>query len=93
MQIQPKGSVSHLAGIQPKIRDVVFKETANIQNSWKKTVENLLEIGHSLDKIKEMLPHQAFLAHIRESLGLGEMQASRMKKCLENRGALQNFEA
>lgn len=28
MQIQPKGSVSLLAGIQPKIRYVVLKETA-----------------------------------------------------------------
>jgi hypothetical protein len=78
MQIQPKGSVSLLAGIQPKIRDVVLKETASIQGCWKKTVENLLDIGHSLDKIKEMLPHPIFLAHIKASLGLGEMQASRL---------------
>lgn len=78
MQIQPKGSLSLLTGIQPKIRDVVLKETANIQGCWKKTVENLLDIGHSLDKIKEMLPHPIFLAHIKASLGLGEMQASRL---------------
>lgn len=78
MQIQVKGSVSLLAGIQPKIRDVVLKETANIQGCWKKTVENLLDIGHSLEKIKEMLPHPIFLAHIKASLGLGEMQASRL---------------
>ena len=78
MQIQVKGRMSSLAGIQPKIRDVVLRETATIQNCWKKTVENLLEIGHSLDKIKELLPHQVFLAHIKKSLGLGEMQASRL---------------
>jgi hypothetical protein len=78
MQIQVKGPASLLAGIQPKIRDVVLKETANIQGCWKKTVENLLDIGHSLEKIKEMLPHPIFLAHIKASLGLGEMQASRL---------------
>ncbi len=42
MQIQPKGPVSHLTEIQPKIRDVVMRETANIKSSWKKTVENLI---------------------------------------------------
>lgn len=78
MQIQVKGRASLLTGIQPKIRDVVLKETANIQGCWKKTVENLLDIGHSLDKIKEMLPHPIFLTYIKASLGLGEMQASRL---------------
>lgn len=78
MQIQPKGPVSHLTEIQPKIRDVVMRETANIQSSWKKTVENLIGIGRSLDQIKELLPHPIFLTHIKETLGLGEMQASRL---------------
>ena len=79
MKVQAKAQVSHFAEIQPKIRGTCFKgKLLKSKNTWKKTVENLIAIGRSLGAIKEVLPHNVFIAHIKQSLGLGEMQASRL---------------
>ena len=78
MKIQVKGDVYSLNDTQPRIREIVMRETQNILVTWKRTVDGIIEIGRSLEKIKELLPFELFKIHVKEKLGLNDMQASRL---------------
>lgn len=72
-----QAEVSLLAELPPKTKELVVRETDNILATWKRTVEGIIQIGKSLNAIRDALPNAVYAAHIKEKLGLNEMQASR----------------
>ncbi len=72
-----KADVLAMKNLPAKTQELVAKETEQILVAWRRTVEEIISIGCSLERIREALPNGLFCAHIKKMLGLNPMQASR----------------
>ncbi|MBL7672065.1 MAG: hypothetical protein JNM39_16375 [Bdellovibrionaceae bacterium] len=72
-----KAEVSSLDELPPKTQQTVLRETKSILTAWKRTVDGIIQVGKSLEAIREALPSALYVAHIKRHLGLNPMQASR----------------
>lgn len=56
----------------------VFALTKKLKDHWKKTAQEIIEVGKCLHELKEILPRSQFVSHVHTTIGISEKHAMRI---------------
>lgn len=63
---------------------VIESLTKLVKSHWSKSVENLIQVGKCLHKLRGLLDRQEYVAHLSKNFSMSEMQAHRLEKLYLN---------
>jgi hypothetical protein len=66
--------------LEPEVRTVAVEAAAKIRLLGRQATESIVAIGEELSKVKERLPHGAWLPWIKAEFGWPERQAQRLMR-------------